>query len=533
MYQGGAMPPETARLEDYLQAIRLRKWLVLALTLLGAIGAFLFATSRQPTYTAETTVLVRPSPAEARIQGQPDPVNLEREEEILYSNEVEAGVIEALGVSAEPGALRENLDVIFQPDSNVLRIEYTSTAPDAARITANAYAAEYQQSREGGATDYLRSVAEAGATDVEALNAALAEEQVQLAELSRRRSEAAQAGRNVSDIDADIAVRSTNASNLTAQLRSSEAKLREIQQLVASRLPAAEVLQSAQTPNNANGFGLPLTVLVGGFLGAMIGVILAFLLERLDTTARDEDDVAVALGTSVIGAIPTLGIGGRVGTGSLVMLSSNGSQRFTEAREAFRRLRSSVQFLNSSSGVSSIIITSSTPAEGKSLTAANLSIALAQNGSRVVLVSADLRRPTLERMFAMEANRPGLSDYLAQAAELNAEKVPGIDNLWLIRAGTPPDNPGELLNSDRFEQMLKELEREQVEYIVIDTPPVLSTADAVSAARFVDGVIVVIDTERTDTSDLLQVRSDLERSGSKVLGAVMNRQTSSRGGGYR
>lgn len=533
MYQGGGMPPETARLEDYLRAIRLRKWLVLALTLLGAIGAFLFATSRQPTYTAETTVLVRPSPAVARNPGQPDAVNLEREEEILYSNEIESNVIEALGVTAEPGALTKNLDVTFQPDSEVLRIEYTSSAADAARITADAYATEYQRSREGEATDYLRAVAESAAADVEALNAALADEQRQLAELSRRRSEATQAGRNVSDVDAEIAVRSTNASNLTAQLRASEAKLRDIQQQVASRNPAAKVLQSAQTPNSANGFGLPLMVIVGSLLGGLAGVVLAFLLERLDTTARDEQDVAVALGTSVIGAIPTLGIGGRVGTGSLVMLSSSGSSRFTEAREAFRRLRSSVQFLNSSSGVSSIIITSSTPAEGKSLTAANLSIALAQNGSRVVLVSGDLRRPTLERMFAMEANRPGLSDYLAHAAELNAEKVPGIDNLWLIRAGTPPDNPGELLNSDRFEQMLKELERERVEYIIIDTPPVLSTADAVSAARFVDGVIVVIDTERTDTSDLLQVRSDLERSGSKVLGAVMNRQTSSRNGVFR
>lgn len=81
--------------------------------------------------------------------------------------------------------------------------------------------------------------------------------------------------------------------------------------------------------------------------------------------------------------------------------------------------------------------------------------------------------------------------------------------------------------------MVKELEREDVEYIVVDTPPVLSTADAVSAARYVDGVLVVVDTERTETSDLLQVRADLERSGSKLLGAVMNRQKFERGGLFR
>ncbi len=529
MYQPNAPMAEAATLEDYLRAIQLRKWLVLALALLGLIGAYLFATSRTATYTADATVLLRNSPFGARVEGQDAAPNLETEREVMLSDRTSDAVIQALGIQATGGQLRRNLEVEFRPDSDVLTVGYTSNDPQAAATTANAFAEQYTLNREGDAQTFLNDNVESLQADITALQASLDAAQGELNELRTQRSQQQLTNASTAGIDAALSAASTDVSNLTTQLRNTETELRSTLQKIESRPAAAEVLRPATTPETPDGLGLG-PILVGGLmLGLIMGVVGAFLLERLDTTARDEDDVALALGTSVIGSIPTLGIGHRGGSGSLIMLSSGGSNRFAAAREAFRRLRSSVQFLNTSSGVSSIIVTSSTPAEGKSLTAANLSIALAQNGSRVVLVSADLRRPTLERMFGMEANRPGLSDYLAHAAELNAEKVPGIDNLWLIRSGTAPENPGELLNSDRFEQMVKELEREDVEYIVVDTPPVINTADAVSAARYVDGVIVVVDTERTATADLLQVRADLERSGSKLLGAVMNRQQPARG----
>ena len=529
MYQTNAPVAEAATLEDYLRAIQLRKWLVLALALLGLVGAALFSITRTDTYTAMSTVLLRPTPVGAAVAGQEERPNLEREREVLLSDEIAANVITSLGVQATPDAIRKNLEVDFRPESDVLNVNYSSNNPDAAATTADAFAEQYTLSREGDALAYFDAVVKSLNSDIAAISSGLTEAQTQLATLRTNRSNAISNGTNVSDLDATISVVATDVSNLTSQLRNAETSLRSTLQKVDSREPSAEVLRPASVPANPDGLGTAPIVAGGLLLGVMAGIVGAFLLERLDTTARDEEDVALALGSSVIGSIPALGLGHRGGSGSLIMLSSGGSNRFAAAREAFRRLRSSVQFLNSSSGVSSIIVTSSSPGEGKSLTAANLSIALAQNGSRVVLVSADLRRPSLERMLGMEASRPGLSDYLAQAAELNAEKVPGIENLWLIRSGTPPENPGELLNSDRFEQMVKELERENVEYIVIDTPPVLNTADAVSAARYVDGVIIVVDTERTDTAELLKVRADLERSGSKLLGAVMNRQRSERG----
>ncbi|MEM8924718.1 MAG: polysaccharide biosynthesis tyrosine autokinase [Actinomycetota bacterium] len=540
MYQSATTgAPEAARLEDYLRAVQRHKWVVLALTLLGLAGAVLFTSTRTPTYTATTTVALGPSPVGTLDNNRLVAPNLEKEREIIASNSTAEAVITSMGLTTDAGALLENLEVDFRPDSDVLNVSYTSFDAAAAATASSSFATNYVEDREGAAVGFYDAQIAQAQANKEAKEAAvgtilsnLDEARAQQTNL-RAQVQSAARDDSLSAVQANINSLQAQFNSETSDIRNLNNQINEWQGILASRSPSASVLRTAETPSTPDGIPSSLLLVAGLLFGAITGFVIAFLLERLDTTARESEDVALALGTTVMGAIPTLGLGHRAGPSSLIMLTSGGAARTTAAREAFRRLRSSVQFLNSSSGVSSLIVTSSSPAEGKSLTSANLAIALAQNGSRCVLVSADLRRPSLEKLFGMEGPRPGLSEYLAAAAELNAEKVPGIDNLWLIRSGNPPNNPGELLNSDRFEQMVKELEREDVEYVVVDTPPVLSTADAVSAARYVDGVIVVVDTERTETSDLLQVRADLERSGSKLLGAVMNRQKFERGGLFR
>ncbi len=553
MYQANNQTSEAARLEDYIQAVSHRKLLVLALTALGFLGAFVLATARTQVYTATATVIVNPTPVGAANNGM-RAVNLDRERQILESTVTAEQAIARLEDLAttrsnetlnteqvrallelpiSPEDLLEDIDVSFQPLSDSLEVAYTSPGAERSQFVATEFASAYTETREGEAIAHYQTILDTADAEIAAANESVAALQLELADAQDRKASLTLAGTSTSQIDSIITGLQSEITNLNTTNRAAATEKFNANQDDAIRLPAAVVSRRAIAPESPDGIGTLLTVIGGLVFGLLAGIVTAFLLERLDTTARDEEDVALALGTTVMGSIPTLGIGHRSGTSSLVMLSAGGSARIAAAREAFRRLRSSLQFLSTSSGVSSIIVTSSAPAEGKSLTAANLSIALAQNGSRVVLVSADLRRPSLEKLFGMEAARPGLSEYLSNSAELNAEKVPGIENLWLIRAGRPPSNPGELLNSDRFEQMVKELEREDVEYIVVDTPPVLSTADAVSAARYVDGVLVVVDTERTETSDLLQVRADLERSGSKLLGAVMNRQKFERGGLFK
>ncbi len=533
MYQRGAERSDVARLEDYIRAVQLRKWLVLGITLLALVAAYLLGSTRQDIYTATTSVLVRSAPSGDGALNKFETPNLEKEREVLQSNQIATGVAEAVAGTmpgATPQGLLGGLSVDFRPDSDVLFVHYRHPDAETAALVANAFAAEYTETREGDAVAFFESLRQTGTDNVEALNAAIDQAYLERADLQDQRADIVAGGGDTQEVDAAIAAAGSNASSLSNQLRTTENELREIEKQVRARRPAAEVLKAALTPSSPEGFSLRFLMVGGLFFGLIAGIITAFLLERLDTTAREDEDVALALGRTVLGSIPRLGVAARGAGNGLIMLSTGGSARTHAAREAFRRLRSSVQFLNSTAGVNSILVTSSTPSEGKSMTSANLSIALAQNGSRVVLVNADMRRPTIERMFGIGADRPGLSEYLNHTAELNAERAPGIENLWLIRSGAATSNPGELLNSDRFEQLMKELDREGIEYVVIDTPPVLSTADAVSAARFVDGVIVVVDTERTETSDLLRVRADLERSGSKLLGAVMNRQKFKRRG---
>jgi len=538
MYQSATNAPDAARLEDYLRAVQRHKWVVIAVTLFGVAAAFLFTSSRAPTYTATATVEVAPTPVKS-IDNRLVPPNLEKEREILASDGTAQLVIVEMDLGSSAQDLLSNLDVKFRPDSDVMSVSYTSLDRERAAVAANSFATNYVNLRETEAAGFYNSTISTAEARILALQEEVKPISEQISTLESQRAavvrDPASPSRTgqIDAIDGNLSTLRSELAAINASIRTLNTSISNSRTTLATRSPAANTLRTATPPGGPDGLGSNLLLVGGLFMGGLFGVVIAFLLERLDTTARDSEDVALALGATVMGAIPTLGIGHRAGPGSLIMLSTGGAARIAAAREAFRRLRSSVQFLNSSTGVSSVIVTSSSPAEGKSLTAANLSIALAQNGSRCVLVSADLRRPTLERLFAMEGPRPGLSEYLAATAELNAEKVPGIENLWLIRAGTTPSNPGELLNSDRFEQMIKELEREDVEYVVIDTPPVLSTADAVSAARYVDGVIVVVDTERTETADLLQVRADLERSGSKLLGAVMNRQRFERGGLFR
>jgi capsular exopolysaccharide synthesis family protein len=168
------------------------------------------------------------------------------------------------------------------------------------------------------------------------------------------------------------------------------------------------------------------------------------------------------------------------------------------------------------------MFTSAFPSEGKSVTTSNTAVALAQSGATVALINADLRRPSLERLFGLD-NSKGLSLFLAGDEVIEPYQPEGIENLWVFSAGPEPANSAELLGSDRLTTLIKQL----------DCPPVLSAADPLVVAPQVDGVIVVVDSRTTETDDLLQVRADLANAGAKILGSVMNRDRRRRGSRWR
>jgi non-specific protein-tyrosine kinase len=240
------------------------------------------------------------------------------------------------------------------------------------------------------------------------------------------------------------------------------------------------------------------------------------LAQRLDTSFRTADDVRQALRIPVLGAIGLLS--GRRQP-ALVTLQ----QPPIAAGEDFRVLRNSLLFA-AAGNARTLAVTSALAQEGKTRTAANLAIVLAQAGHDCVLVDADLRRPTLHRLFRVP-DRPGLSDMVV-AGEFQPDllRPTAEPRLWLLTSGAPIDNPSELLGSPAFRRVIDRLATD-IGFVVLDTAPVNGIADAGVVAGQASMTLLVIDAGRTPRAAVDDALLTLERAGASLTGAVLNRLT--------
>jgi capsular exopolysaccharide synthesis family protein len=256
---------------------------------------------------------------------------------------------------------------------------------------------------------------------------------------------------------------------------------------------------------------------LAAFLGLAIGVGLAFLRERLDDRFRGGSDVEEALEAPVLAMVPKFSADGKAGA-TLITTSETKSV----ASEAYRGLRTNLQFVLAQRGGKSIVITSPSAGEGKTITTANLAVTLAKAGVRTVVVSADLRRPTLERYFGVD-KRHGLSTFLdsSDAAPWDVIRDPGMPNLRIVTSGPIPESPAELLVSPRLGQLLDFLEA-NCDITLIDSPPILAVSDAAIIASRVSGTVLVIDASTTARSASVHARDQVERAGGELVGVVLN-----------
>ena len=248
-------------------------------------------------------------------------------------------------------------------------------------------------------------------------------------------------------------------------------------------------------------------------VGLLLGLGAAFLIDHLDDSVRNADDLA-RLGSDValLGTIPNVSL--RDSRPLSVSAPDD------PAVESYRNLRTNVQFLGIERKVRLIQITSTRPGEGKTTTAANLAVVLSQAGSNVVLVDADLRKPDLHKMFAIDGSN-GLTNNLAgDPMELTIQRI--NDQLWVIVGGPVPPNPSELLSGRRMEAFADELAR-RFDYVIIDSAPILAVSDAAALSRHVDGVLLVAQSKRVSLPELRQSLAALDRAGAPVLGIVLTR----------
>lgn len=284
--------------------------------------------------------------------------------------------------------------------------------------------------------------------------------------------------------------------------------------------PYVAILDGA-SPAFAIGTNLRQKILLGILVGLLLGLGAAFFLEYLDQTIKSVADIERAVGTPVLGRIPLesklTNANGR--RGQIVVLSQLSPDN--PAVEAFRALRTNVTFVGAERPVQFITLTSPGPGEGKSTTAVNLSLVLAQAGSKTLLIDGDLRRSQVHRAFGL-VQEPGLTDVLIGEAGLREAVRPEVaSNLDVLPAGQSPPNPAELLGSDAMRRLVSELRRDY-EYIVMDTPPSLPVTDAAVVASVADATILVLRSGETEESAAQRAVEQLRQVRARIAGAVLN-----------
>ncbi|MFJ5954519.1 CpsD/CapB family tyrosine-protein kinase [Paenarthrobacter sp. NPDC092416] len=249
-------------------------------------------------------------------------------------------------------------------------------------------------------------------------------------------------------------------------------------------------------------------------VGLVLGIAAALLRTVLDNRVRTEADLRKVTDAPLLGGISFDQDATRK---PLLTQAAHQSPR----AESFRQLRTNLQFANVSGRAKSVLVTSSLPGEGKSTTAINLSIALAQAGQSVCLVDADLRRPMVSDYLGLDRNA-GLTTYLVGKADVNdLLQAWGEDNLFVLTSGEIPPNPSELLGSEGMKQLILRLEG-AFDTVVIDAPPLLPVTDAAVLSQHVGGVMVVIGSHKLRQHDLEKSLNSLELVDSNVFGMVLN-----------
>ena len=497
--QASPTQPPASDLRDYLAVFRHRKWSIALITCLTVASALAFSFRQTPIYRSVARVLVRPISASLQTVTR---VNLETERALVSSYSVAAVVRKDLSTSESPERLLGSLDVSVETSTEILIIGYSDPDPAKAQKLAAGFANAYLEFRRSSAQRQLQTEIGAVQQQIEATrqNLAALEQQIQQTtdptELTRLTTErdsliGRQVGLQQQQDDLRIAATTVTTSGNIVQ---------------PAGLPT-----SPDSPNHVRNGALALVV------GLALGVGLAFLRERLDDGIRRRSDLEESLGAPVLAVVPKVpGWKKKDRTELASMTAPKGP-----SAEAYRTLRTNLQFIARSGDFKVLSVTSSTVGEGKTTTAANLAVALAQTGKRVIAVSCDLRKPRLHRFFGLP-NEVGVTSILTGDATLHsAVQRCGIPSLRVLGSGPIPPNPADLLGSEEMEELLDAL-RQAADFVILDTAPVLAVSDALILAPASDGVLVVADASDSKRGAVAHLREQMDQVESKIIGSVLN-----------
>ncbi|MBD1913273.1 MULTISPECIES: polysaccharide biosynthesis tyrosine autokinase [unclassified Leptolyngbya] len=301
-------------------------------------------------------------------------------------------------------------------------------------------------------------------------------------------------------------------------------RLQEIQVSENQNTGNARLISPAEPPASPSSPGKGVYLLLGGVVGLLAGLATALMLDLVDRSLKTVKEARELFGYTLLGIIPSFSRDGR--------LRSNGDMERSIPRiiaqdcphspvaEAYQMLQANLKFLSSDREIKSLVITSSAPREGKSEVSANLAVAIAQVGHRVLLVDADMRHPSQHHAWDL-TNGMGLSNALVDQLDFRTLVQRVMPNLDVLTAGVIPPNPVALLDSNRMSALIREFS-DEYDYVLFDTPPLSGTADASVLGKMVDGMLLMVRPGVVNSRSAKATKDFLEQSGQDVLGIVVN-----------
>lgn len=503
-------------LREYASLIWRWLWLIILGTVTAGAAAYLVSRNQPAIYRSTSILLVSEGAADSNeyrslLVGEQLAQSYAKR---LVNYQVLEQAIANVGISMEPDELQKQVQVSLVDETQLIALSVLNPDPHMASSLANEIPAVFAQRNIDQQLERFASSKENLESELKEIEAELKTAELALETVQE------QLPQDINAIE--------QANNNVVRLRDTHSLLLQSYENVrvaeASSLNTIIIDEIARPPETPVSPRIKNNTLLAAAVGCMLAVGLAFLVEYLDDTIKSPREIEQGTGLTPLGSIERIRIS-NISDTLVVALDPR-----SPAAESFRHIRTNIQYISVDRPLRTLLITSANMSEGKSTVSINLATALAQSGKQVILVDADMRRPTLHKLLEVDGSK-GLANLIIRGREdTSFLKGTLIANLRLLPAGRIPPNPAELLGSERMKEVLAWLQ-EQADYVIFDSPPLLAVTDGVVLSQLVNSTLFVIG-EQTKFPAFLAAAKQIQALGSHVSGVILNKVNPHRSRGY-
>ncbi len=500
-------------LKQYFNVLIKWWWLILASVAIAGVASYLgtLATPRQ--YLARTTLMVgqslqNPNPDQSQLYLSA--ALAQSYTDLVKREPVLRGTLQALKLDWDWLLLQSMVTARVVPGTQLLEITVLDTDRQRVKVLADEIAHQLILQTPAGTDVENEAEHQFIVQQVQELKTNITNAQSEIQQLDTVIAEASSA-RQMQDARSRQSALQTQVSTWQATY----AQL--VTNLQGGTTNFLSVVEPAREPDGWVGPSTTSNILLAALIGFVLAASAAYVLEYLDDTVKTPDDVRKTVDLPALG-----GVGQLEGADYAAQLVTALQPR-SSLSEAYRSLRTNIQFSTVDEPIRTLMVTSANPSDGKSITAANLAVTLAQSGQRVALVDADLRRPSQHKVFSL-SNTSGLVTILMDVNVQLSDVLQSteVENLRVMTVGPTPPNPSEMLGSKRMGYLIEALQHE-TDVVVFDSPPLLAVTDATVLGARLDGVVIVVNAGRTRRVHLHRGKEMLDTVGAHVIGVVLNR----------